>query len=82
MAWVKAIGKTMTRPQLGELVLFETWAISAKTKTTEQEIEQEQIRLIDEILAKPGQAQRVISECKFVRRLLQIRVDRRCRDAS
>ena len=67
----------MIRPQLGELVLLETWTIAAKTKTTEQDIEQEQIRLIDEILAKPGQTQRVVSECKFSRRLLQIRVDRR-----
>ena len=78
----ETIGKTMTRPQLGELVLFETWTIAAKTKTTEQEIEQEQIRLIDEILAKPGQSQRVVSECEFSRRLLQIRVDRRVREAS
>jgi len=78
----EAIGKTMTCPQLGELVLFETWTRAASRKTTEQEIEQEQIRLIDEILAKPGQSQRVVSECEFSRRLLQIRVDRRVREAS
>jgi hypothetical protein len=77
MVWAETIGKTMTRPHLGELVLFETWTRAAKTKTTEQEIEQEQIRLIDEILARPGLTKRVVSECEFSRRLLQIRVDRR-----